>query len=259
MSRVTNMKYFGEGILIGCMTVISYMTVFLYESSYLRYYHISAEFIAVNLEKFFIVISALGGFLILLYLLVDFFYKHFCKVNDVIVKEVLISFFVYFIILLPFLYTNSIGENWLILSFAALVVFMHVFIKPFFYSNKKRYAEKLVDCNGDKNYKKDLIETIGNYFGKNGVSVILFIIYIFFIAWKIGFYDASNKEEFSVAILGNKEFIIVRSYNDHTILLGIDQKNQKFGNSFMVVNTDELSKMKLENRNIGELKYDGAL
>lgn len=249
-------KLLNDGMIIGLATILSYFLVFVYESSYLRYFNISSEFVSVSLEKFIIFIISISGFFLLLYLMIDLILFFIPKKENFVGRRIFTFIVIQTIIFLPILYINNFSIKWWGYSILGLIIYaLFYFGFPLIHRNKKGYKDKLIEQQKIENYPS-LLDRAGGLFGNKGGLFIVIFIYLIYISYILGSYNAKEQKEFIVASIDNNNFAVIREYGDNIILLKINQENKVFYNTFYIKDRDELSKLSLEKRETGQLIHN---
>ncbi|WP_373032919.1 hypothetical protein [Sulfurovum sp.] len=252
MSNNNENKYLTEGLIIGGLTLLSYLVTFAYQSGYAIYFDIPIQLISINLTTILLSCAALLGGAYFVYVLSNFIWMFTPKEDDPIsftIRRYIKIVIICLISLAPFIFQ---WVAWVVFLSALVFFAFFEFIFPLITQREKEtYAEKLksqteLDINTGKHM---LWHEVDKRLGRWLVTSLVYGYIALVFAYNIGTQRAEMKEYFYK--IGNNT-IVLAFYDDHIVTTTYDEKTKEFSGKLNIYGLDK--NIKLSKEKVGRLK-----
>lgn len=243
MEKEKKKSYFSEAIILALLPVIAYSVAFSYEKSYLGYFGILPFLAKVTYESFFIafgeIISLILSFTLLLQ---GIFILWPEKLN----KHLRLYFLLIFIILMNMFLLKISGNitDVLTVSIFPMLMILLYYVFPIFSKDGNSYNERLENSFKRERpiIEKGLFSRIERSVGTKTYLIIIFTLIVLpLLSGSLGYMNARKQSVFMITEIDGKQYALLRSYNDYSILAESDkiwitlyQKRNKFNNKYLL-------------------------
>ncbi len=244
-----------EAIIVGLVTIYAYLFVYMYERSFVAYFHIPAELVSISPEVFFRTLFGLGGVLFLFYMTWSFIMFLFPIMKS---NRIHWDFFrfvaVYLLVIVPTIYKDEgFAHHWWIYLFILVCILVIQFGYPLIYRNKKTYIEKLEEASRIDSEHPSIFEKFGDLFGDTGSVWILGGFYFLFLASVAGHSNARDQKEFLVMEVEDSQVVVLRTYGDKMITAPLSEQKNRIKRKFHVIYQSDLKQTSIEREEVGPL------
>ncbi len=241
-----------EGLLIGYISALGYLSAFCFEKGYLAYFNIPSSLIQINLTSILICIFAVaGGLLIPFFILQLFSIMGIFTIKNALGRSIR-KISILSILTLVYLSASKFKNVGLPLGALGLYWFFE-FIFPLITQRKKKtMEEKLLAQEQIENTVSGNVP-VANFIGRYKIIAIYLYIGVILIGISYIAGQAQAKEENIFLIPDQKvNMVVIKSYENYHIVLGYDPLTKLTDNSFSILNNEQLGNV--HQKKVGKLK-----
>lgn len=249
-----------QGIVIALIPVLGpvlgYTLAYVHETAFCDVFGIPKEFIIVNWPNIIVSIGrVLGSSLVLLWIMLipALLQRSGNKKPGPYARRCILYF-----VLLFALFFLAMTYSLTVLEFLSVLVFLLFFalldfLGPFWTQRDiKGYRDKL---DAQDKHDAELIDKVAfvRKVGKTGLTLIIFIVFLFSLSYMDGRNSALRQEEFLVPST-HQQSVVLRMYGDRLICAPVDIENREITRRFFFINVDNEPNLTLIPQKIGPLK-----
>ncbi len=248
--KVTNSiknSWINQGVILGILSVLSYLLTYVYEYGYYRYYGIPSSFINLNITSIITKFITIGFVLIFLILLILSLINmlNLQKPNKILVIIISVLACISIIQLLDFKgISNSISTK----PTQSLIVFLVVLsgiIIPYFYLCKKIWKSDDLFQGGVKFSQRRL--------NKLFIFILVSIMTILSFTYSLGSSRASQNNIFLVTST-KPEMLVITPYENYLICIPFNRKTKEANDQFIIVDPTTRPDITYHLEDIGPIK-----
>jgi hypothetical protein len=244
-----------SGIILAILTVLAYFTAYFHQYGYLGFYGIfNTDFIELGLVN---VLSSFKSVLIMLFIMLSLY--QLLLNTSMFFQDTSITGYAFMNYIIPWTMLAFImailfpTHNLKVLIFIVLFGFISTYFPGFVYfteKGRKQGYKELLRLKFQRN-QNDVInkENLKRKIKESPILIFVFAVFLLiFVQWYSsvqGNRDAQQQEHYLTLEIENKEFILVKKFNNnHGLLVSIDIKKKQLKKETLIVDLVKEGKIK---------------